>query len=142
MRFFLLFFSTDSRHSHLQALHCLRVLSLLTSDTFYLIYFSRCSPPRPRTSPSRSILILSFFPSVGGVPIFPGDGNSSVTNHEVVSVRRLIRAEPAFPVRGMLAHFPHAFAGGASCPCCVLRSGHSLPGGGAGGVVVHISICV
>jgi hypothetical protein len=83
-------------------------------SSFFFLF--RCSPSRPRTSPSRLILMLSCLPSDGGVSIFPGSGNSSVTNHEVFFLRRPIGAEPAFPARGTLAHFPHTFAGGRFPP--------------------------
>jgi hypothetical protein len=122
VRFILLFFLLHSQHSHSR--------NLTASATHSIFPSSRCSTPRPRTGPSRSTLTLSSFPPVGGVPIFPGSGNSSVTNHEVVSVRRPIGAEPAFPARGMLVHFPHAFAGGHFSPS--LRPTIRLfpPGGG------------
>jgi hypothetical protein len=129
-----------SRHSHRPALYCLRALSPLPRGTFYLAFFYYfflffgAPPLRPRTSPSRFILNLSSLPSVGGVPIFPGSGNFSVTNYEVVSVRRPIGAEPAFPVRGMLAHFPHVFAGGRFPPS--LRPPVSLFPAGRGQVAL------
>jgi hypothetical protein len=130
---FLLLFSFSARVTHRPALHCLRALSPLFRGAFYLpfyIFFFGAPSLRPCTSPSRSILILSSFAFVGGVPIFPGSRNSSVPNHEVVSVHRPIGAEPAFPARGMLAHSPHAFAGGRFPPS--LRPPVRLfpPGGG------------
>jgi hypothetical protein len=96
--------------------------------TFFPFYLG--APPRPRTSPSRLVLLF-FLPSCSSAAsrFLPGAETPPRPITEGVSLRPPIGAEQAFPARGMLTQFPHTFAGGASRPRRVLRSGHFLPGG-------------
>jgi hypothetical protein len=95
----------------------------ISASTYSLVSYRTAR--RSRTFPFP--LAESRFPPETGIPPRP------VT--EGISLRSPIGAESAFPARGMLAHFPHAFARGASRPRSVLSSGHSLPVG-SGGVVI------
>jgi hypothetical protein len=81
--------------------------------------FSYRTARRSRTFPFPSA--ESRFPPETGTPPRPIP--------EGISLRPPIGAEPAFPARGMLAHFPHAFAGGrfSPSPRPLVRS--SPPGG-------------
>jgi hypothetical protein len=53
-----------------------------------------------------------------------------MTNHGVRFPPHPIGAEPAFPARGMLALFPHSFAGGGALPALAAFSGPVTPSQG------------
>jgi hypothetical protein len=77
-------------------------MACLPSRMRFLLFFSShfFAPSTPASTryPVRSRTDFSSLPSDGDIP---------------VSLPPPISAEPAFPARGMLAQFPHAFAGGA-----------------------------
>jgi hypothetical protein len=80
--------------------------------------------------------LLHFPLPVGGVPDFLWKREPLPDqSRRGTSLRPLIGAEPAFLLRGMLAHFPDAFAGGRFSPSS-RPSAWTFPLGGVGGVVM------
>jgi hypothetical protein len=125
---FISFLSTQIRHF-------LRSPILPRVFRTFFFFLSRYSPASTRLPVRSRTLFTPSLPSVESR--FPPEAETPLGPITVgVSLRRPIGAEPAFPARGMLAQFTHAFVGGALLALVgTLRSCHSLPGRGAGGVV-------
>jgi hypothetical protein len=84
-------------------------------STLFLVLLSRHCPASTRYPiPFRTVLPPSFPSATSRFP--PGAETPPRPIKEGVSLRPPIGAVPAFPARGMLAQFPHAFAGGRFSP--------------------------
>jgi hypothetical protein len=124
--------SSHSHHSLIQTL-CIRALFPLPVTLLYFRSFSALL--RPRTIPFRFVLsFLPPFPSAAS-RFPPGAVTPLRPITEGGSLCPPIGAEAAFPARGMLAQFSHAFAGGRFSPSRAPSDPVSPSREGAGGVV-------
>jgi hypothetical protein len=110
-------------------LHCLCTLSPVPRDTFYLLSLPALS--HPRADPFGPVLTPRSLPSVGGVPI-SSQKRKLLHDQSRRVFPSVVQSRPSqrFPQRGYWPTFPTRSPGGASRPRRVLRSSHSLPGGG------------